>query len=128
MRLDSRAILLAALVLPTLPAVAAAQGDDRWQLTLEGDSVLWDVRLVRLDADTLRVRRGDSVYAAPVERLHEMRLFHKSEMQIGAGVAGGAVNALTGGDDEIFDLSLMDFAEKLRAVQRILLMHPPAGP
>ena len=128
MRLEARAFLLAALIFPGLPGAAAAQGDDRWQLTLEGDSVLWDVRLVRLDADTLRVRRGDSLYAAPVERLHEMRLFQKSEMQLGAGVAGGAVNALTGADDEVFDLSLMDFAEKLRAVQRILLMHPPAGP
>lgn len=128
MRLEARAILLAALVLPALPGAAAAQGDDRWQLTLEGDSVLWDVRLVRLDGDTLRVRRSDSLYAAPVERLREMRLFQKSEMQLGAGVAGGAINALTGADDEVFDLSLMDFAEKLRTVQRILLMHPTAGP
>ena len=128
MRLDRCAILLAALILPVLPRAAAAQGDDRWQLTLEGDSVLWDVRLVRLDGDTVRVRRGDSLYAAPVERLREIRLFRKSEMQLGAGAVAGAGNALTGADDEVFDLSLMDFVQKLRAVQRILLMHPPTGP
>ncbi len=43
-----------------------------------------------------------------------------------------AMAALMGADDEVYDLTPLEFAERVRAVQRILLYHPPdtsaAGP
>jgi hypothetical protein len=44
-------------------------------------------------------------------------------MQLGDRAA--AMSALAGRDDEVYDLSPLDFAERLRAIQKILLYHPP---
>ena len=35
--------------------------------------------------------------------------------------------ALTGADDEVYDLTLLEFADRVRAVQKIFLLHPPAA-
>jgi hypothetical protein len=45
----------------------------------------------------------------------------------GGGATAGAMNALVGGDDEIYDLTPLEFADRLRTIQKILLLHP-AGP
>ena len=37
------------------------------------------------------------------------------------------MNALVGADDEVYDLTPLDFADRLRTVQKILLLHP-TGP
>jgi len=42
------------------------------------------------------------------------------------GAAGGAMAALVGGDDEVYDMAAMDFAARLRQIQQIFLTHPPA--
>ena len=117
-----RALCLIAL---TLPAATPLLGqDDRWQVTLDNQEYVWDIRLVRLDGDSLVVRQSDTLRRIPVEHITEIRLVHKSEMQAGEGVAGGALNALMGRDDEIYDLTPLEFADRLRAVQKILLYHP----
>jgi hypothetical protein len=46
-------------------------------------------------------------------------------MRLGDGAA--AMSALTGSDDEVYDFSPLDFAERLRAMQKIFLYHP-SGP
>jgi hypothetical protein len=102
--------------------------DDRWQVTLDGDRYVWDIRLVRLDGDSLVVRQADSLVRVPVAHINEIRLIRKSEVQItGGGATAGAMNALIGGDDEVYDLTPLEFADRLRTVQKILLLHP-AGP
>lgn len=111
------------LALPWAPL--AAQENDRWQVTLDRDEHLWDVRLVRLDGETLVVRQADSLRRVPVGRITEIRLIRKSEMRLGDGAA--AMSALTGGDDDIYDFTPLDFAERLRAMQKIFLYHP-SGP
>ena len=40
--------------------------------------------------------------------------------------AAATMNALTGGDDEVYDLSQLEFADRLRTIQKILLDHPAA--
>jgi hypothetical protein len=115
--------LLVALAFAATPATA--QDDDRWQLTLDGEQYVWDVRLVELKGDTLVVRQADSLVTVPVGRITEVRLIRKSEMQVGPGAAGGAMSALVGADDEVYDLTPLDFAARLRTVQQILLQHPP---
>ena len=120
--------LLASIALATTAAAAqdtgARDADDRWQLTLADGTYLWDVRLVRLDGDSIHVRGRDSTAAVSVGQVNELRLIRKSEMQL--GTPGGAMAALTGADDEVYDLTPLEFADRLRAVQKIFLYHPPA--
>jgi hypothetical protein len=118
-----RAIFVAVVSLAAIGAPPlAAQQEERWQLTLDQDRYVWDIRLIRLEGDSLIVRQADSVLRVPVERITEIRLIKKSEMQLGEGAA--AMSALTGRDDEVYDLSPLEFAERLRAIQQIFLYHP----
>jgi hypothetical protein len=119
-----RATLAAAAVsLAALGATPiAAQEDDRWQVTLDQDRYVWDVRLVRLDGDSLVVRQADSSLSLPVERISEIRLIRKSEMRLGDDAA--VMSALTGRDDEVYDFTPLEFAERVRAIQKLFLYHP----
>jgi hypothetical protein len=114
-------------LLLALAQTARAQ-DDRWQVTLDDERYVWDIRLVRLDGDSLVVRQSDSLVAVPVAHINEIRLIRKSEMRLGGeGATAGAMSALIGGDDEVYDLTPLEFADRLRTIQKILLMHP-TGP
>jgi hypothetical protein len=105
----------------------AAQQDDRWQLALDDGGYIWDIRLVNLDGDSLVVRQSDSLVRVPVAHINEVRLIRKSEMEMGGGGAtAGAMSALVGGDDEVYDLTTLEFADRLRTIQKILLLHPTA--
>jgi hypothetical protein len=123
------ALLTLALILNGL-SVAGAQSDrpggDRWQVTLDGDRYVWDVRLVRLDGDSLILRQSDSLLSVAVAHITELRLIRKSEVRLGGEGANGAMAALMGGDDEVYDLSPLDFADRLKTVQKIFLYHPAA--
>jgi len=112
--------LLSVGVAAQTPAASA----DRWQLTMDDGQYIWDIALVRLDGDQLVFRQADTLGTAPVAKITEVRRIEKTEVRLGEAAAGGAMSALTGADDEVFDLAAMDYAAKLRAVQQILLMHP----
>ncbi len=117
-------VLLGLLACLAAPVPAAAQGKvDRWQLTLQNDSLLWDVRLVSLDGDSLTYRQADSTGVVAVGEIRELRLFQPSELQL--GTAGAAFGALSGSDDLVFDMTLLDFADRLRTVQQVFLKYPP---
>jgi hypothetical protein len=60
-----------------------------------------------------------------VQRITEIRRIQKTTVSLADG-AGGAMSALTGADDEVYDLIPLDFPGRIRAVQQILLLHPPA--
>jgi len=122
-RLFACLVLLAVLA---VPAEAQSKSDDRWQITLENGGIVWDVRLKQLVDDRLEVTQQDSVIAVKVGDIREMRRFRKSDMQIGAGTTAGAMAALTGADDEVFDFGPLDFGARMRAVQQILLQRPAA--
>lgn len=119
--------------LPVLstPAVAQTQNQaqsdpDRWQITLGNGQIIWDVRLVKLEGESLHVRQGDSLTVVSVGQITELRLIQKTEVR-GGDMAGGAMPALMGSDDEVYDLTPLEFADRLRAVQKIFLYHPPEG-
>ena len=112
---------LAALIV--LAGPLAAQ-DDRWQVTLDNEQYVWDIRLVKLEGDSLVVRQSDTLRRVPVAQIKELRLIRKSEVDLGDGGAAGAMNALVGGDDEVYDMTPLDFADRLRTVQKMLLLHP----
>ena len=117
----------AALVLLAAFARPAVAQDDRWQISLDDDRYVWDIRLLKLEGDSLFVRQSDSTVGVPVAHIKELRLIRKSEVGLGdGGQMAGAMNALVGGDDEVYDLTPLEFAERIRTLQKILLMHPPA--
>ena len=117
----------AALVLLAALARPAVAQDDRWQISLDDDRYVWDIRLLKLEGDSLFVRQSDSTLGVPVAHIKELRLIRKSEVGLGdGGQMAGAMNALVGGDDEVYDLTPLEFAERIRTLQKILLMHPPA--
>jgi len=119
-----------AILFGVVPHLAAQStpSDERWQVSLDDGRYVWDIRLVKLDADSLVVRQSDSLMAVPVAHINEVRLIRKSEVQMAGGgeMAGGAMSALMGRDDEVYDLSPLEFAERMRTIQRILLNHPAA--
>jgi hypothetical protein len=117
-----------ALLFGALPRLAAQStaSDERWQVALDDGRYVWDVRLVKLGGDSLVVRQSDSLVAVPVAHINEVRLIRKSEVQMTGGgeMAAGAMSALMGRDDEVYDLSPLEFAERMRTIQKILLNHP----
>ena len=116
----------AIFMLAALSRPAVAQ-DDRWQISLDDDRYVWDIRLLKLDGDSLFVRQSDSTVGVPVSHIKELRLIRKSEVELGGGgQMAGAMSALVGGDDEVYDLTPLEFAERIRTLQKILLLHPPA--
>jgi hypothetical protein len=116
------------LVIASAPALAQGRDDDRWQIALADGQYIWDIRLVRLAGDSVVFRQNDSLGAVSVQQVQELRLIRKTTMRLGDGQgAGGAIGALMGADDEVYDLGPLDYPGRLRAVQQILLTHPPAG-
>ena len=96
---------------------------ERWQVTLEGERYVWDIGLVRLDGDSLVIRQSDTLARLPVEHITEIRLIQSSVVDLGAGAAG-AMSALTGADDEIYDFTTLEFADRIRTIQKIFVNHP----
>jgi hypothetical protein len=122
------AMLLAAFLAGASPLAAQQEARaprERWQVTLDGERYVWDIGLVRLDGDSLVVRQSDSLQKLPVEHITEVRLIQSSTMELGTNAAG-AMNALTGSDDEIYDLTTMELPDRLRTIQKIFVNHPAA--
>ena len=112
------------LAVTAIPAAVEAQArPDRWQITLQNDSLLWDVRLVSLEGDKVTYRQADSTGVVSAGEIRELRLVQASELQL--GTAGAAFGALSGSDDIVFDMTLLDFAERLRTVQQVFQKYPP---
>ena len=119
-------VVAAVLLAGVSPVHAQDQGRperERWQVTLEGERYVWDIGLVRLDGDSLVIRPADTLAKLPVEHITEIRLIRSSTVDLGGGAAG-AMSALTGSDDEIYDLTPLEFADRIRAIQKIFVYHP----
>lgn len=105
-------------------APVMAQQDDRWQISLNDGSILWELHLVRLNGDTLVARHADSTYRFPISQIDELRLVVKSvrhqtpEPNRYGGVLGGA-------DDEVHRLTLYTLNERREVVAKIFKDHPP---
>ena len=120
------ALLLIPLATRVVPAPAQSPGDDRWQIGMESGEYVWDVRLVRLAGDSLVFRQADTLGTVQVQRITELRLIRKTTVRMSEGQgAGGVIAALTGSDDEVYDFQTLDFPARIRAIQQILLVHPP---
>jgi hypothetical protein len=108
------------------PRMSAAQ--DRWQVTLHSGAIVWDLRMGRLAGDTLVFRQSDgTARRLPVMQVDELRLVQKAEKRQNAPDGQGTGNGLMGGTDLIWQLTLLDRAERLRVLRQILGDHPPDG-
>ena len=122
--MKSATFYMLSIALAAHPLAAQA---DRWQVTLGEDKYVWDVQLVRLDGDSLVVSQADSLVRVPVIAITELRLIRKTEVQTGTDAGGDeTMRALAGGDDEIYDVSTLELADKQRTIQKILRYHPNA--
>ncbi|PYO99312.1 MAG: hypothetical protein DMD60_02010 [Gemmatimonadetes bacterium] len=117
--------LLAAGIILLGAAPVTAQREDRWQVTLNDGTIVWELHLVRFRDDTLIVQRRDSTLRFPIAQVDELRLVRKAERRQTAepnrygGVLGGS-------DDEVFRLTLYNLAERRQIVAQIFKDHPPA--
>jgi hypothetical protein len=112
-----RAWLLAGLAL-----VGVAQAsEDIWQITLKDGTIVWNLRLDTLRHDTLVFRQEKKTLRYPLLRVDEMRLVRGGAHEIGPVAAEGRYDgAPNGTSDLVFQLTLLDLAERRRAVQEIL--------
>jgi hypothetical protein len=105
-------------------AGAAAQQDDRWQVTLNGGSIIWELHLVGLRSDTLVLRGGDSTYRFPIGQVDELRLVQKS-VRHQTGQPNRYAGVLGGMDDEVYRLTLYGVTERRAIIEQIFKDHPP---
>src|SRR5919201_1178882 len=120
---------LAAVVVCAAPgaAQAAAQKESReaqaparpskWQVQLSDGSYLWDLRLVRLDNDTLVVTQSDSLVRVPLQRIDELRRIKGSE-ELGAPAGIG---------DQIFRVNHLSLEDRSRVVQTLVSAYATRG-
>lgn len=120
------ALFVAALALLGATRLMAQQ-EDRWQITLNSGTIMWELHLVRLQGDTLVVRHDDSTYRYPIMQVDELRLVRKSEARRTADRNRYGA-ALGGADDEVYRLTLDDRRERRQRLEEVFKDHPPAVP
>jgi hypothetical protein len=108
------------------PRLGAAQ--DRWQVTLHSGAIVWDLRFVQIAGDTLVFRQtGGNTRRLPVMQVDELRLVQKAEKRQQAPDGQGTGNGLMGGTDLVWQLTLLDGAQRREILREILRDHPPEG-
>src|SRR5205085_153377 len=114
---EMRALLLAGLAL-----VGAGQAtEDVWQITLKDGTIVWNLRLETLRRDTIVFRQNTKTLRYPLLQVDEMRLVRGGAHEIGPVAAEGRYDgAPNGTSDLVFQLTLLDLAERRHVVQEIL--------
>jgi hypothetical protein len=113
------AVALSALALAPLSAQTPASTRDRWQLTLDDQSYLWNVRLIRLSHDTLTVRTRDSLVATPIRDISTIQLLAETILRVGDGHRSG-IGALGDNNSPVLDLTSLALAARRQRIQALL--------
>lgn len=113
------AVVLGVLGVAPLRAQASPPSPDRWQVTLEDQSYLWNVRLVRLSQDTLTVRSTDSVIATPIQDIASIQLLAETILRVGDGHRSG-VGALGDNNSPVVDLAPLGLSARRQRIQALL--------
>lgn len=103
-RLILRLAPAAALSALHFSALAAQASPDRWQLTLNDGSYIWNVRLVSLAADTLVVRSTDSLIATPIRNIAAIQLLAETVLTVQDGHRSG-IGALGDNNSPVVELT-----------------------
>ena len=115
-------LLLSATSLVQGQAPVPAALPNRWQVTLNDQSYLWDVRLVRLAGDTLVVKSPEGLMNAPVARITELRLLPETVLQVQDGHRS-AIGALGDDNVRVVDFMPLSMADRRAAIERILAIQ-----
>lgn len=111
-----------ALLLAALAVVGAGQAaEDVWQITLKDGTIVWNLRLEALRHDTIVFRQDKKPLRYPLLRVDEMRLVRGGTHEIAPVAAEGRYDgAPNGASDLVYQLTLLNLAERRQVVQEIL--------
>jgi hypothetical protein len=113
------AVALSILALAPLQAQTSTSTPDRWQVTLNDRSYLWNVRLVRLSQDTLTVRTRDSLVTTPIQDISSIQLLAETILRVGDGHRSG-VGALGDNNSPVVDLAPLALSARRHRIQALL--------
>jgi len=119
-------LLLAAIV--TVPAGVSAQSTERWQVLLSSGQILYELVPESLAGDTLVLRQGEDVRRIPLADISELRRVRAS-VELAERAGRNSLAALSGADDQVYQMTLLDVGEKRVVVREILeALGPPEPP
>ena len=113
------AVAFSLLALAPLHAQTSTSTPDRWQVTLNDRSYLWNVRLVRLSRDTLTVRTRDSLVVTPIRDITSIQLLAETILRVGDGHRSG-VGALGDNNSPVVDLAPLALAARRQRIRALL--------
>jgi len=113
------AVALSVLGLAPLSAQTSTPAPDRWQVTLNDRSYLWNVRLVRLSHDTLTVRTGNSLVATPIRDIASIQLLAETVLRVGDGHRSG-IGALGDNNSPVVDLAPLALSARRERIHALL--------
>ncbi len=104
-----------------------APHDGLWQITLKDGTIVWNLRLVKLERDMLVFRQDSATLSYPLMRVDELRLVRGGEHEIGPVAAGGRYDgAANGASDLVYQFTLLDRAQRRAVVEHILSGSSPS--
>jgi hypothetical protein len=121
-------LLLAAIV--TAPAGVSAQSPERWQVLLSSGQILYELVPESLAGDTLvlRLRQSEDLRRIPLADISELRRVRAS-VELAERAGRNSLAALSGADDQVYQMTLLDVGEKRVVVREILeALGPPEPP
>ena len=107
------------LLLSLLAAPLAAQSQERWQVTLGSGQILYELYPETLAGDTLVLLQGEASRRIPLAEITELRRVRAS-IELAERAGRNAIAALSGSDDQVFQMTLLDIGEKRSLVREIL--------
>ena len=111
------------------PAQPLQAYDALWQITLKDGTIVWNLRLSKLERDTLVFRQDSVTVRYPLMGVDELRQVRAGEHEIGPVAAGGRYDgAANGSTDLVYQLTLLDRAERRRVVEQILRARAAPAP
>jgi len=118
---------MTALLLAALALVGVGQAtEDVWQITLKDGTIVWNLRLEALRRDTVVFRQDKKTMRYPLLRVDEMRLVKAAKRDVGGVVDGARYDgAANGTSDLVYQLTLLDLAERRQVVEQILRTRTP---
>ena len=107
---------------PPPPSRPPPQAPDAlWQITLKDGTIVWNLHLLRLVHDTLVFREDSVTVRYPLMEVDVLRQVRGGEHEIGPVAAGGRYDgAANGSSDVVYQLTLLDRAERRRVMEQIL--------
>lgn len=106
-------------LLSAAAAPLAAQSPERWQVTLRSGQILYELQPESLSGDTLVLLQDHAARRLPLSEITELRRVRAS-IDLAERAGRNSIGALTGADDQVFQMTLLEVGEKRALVAQIL--------